>query len=77
MDFLTVLTVKTLSEEMRTPVLLYNTAIRHLYATFLYEPVEGVFKPAEILSFPESGFCGYSIELYQIIVKAFGSFNLS
>ncbi len=77
MNFLTILTVKTLGEKMGASILFYQTAIRHFYATFIYKPIERVFQSAEILRFPESGFSGYTVEFYQVIVEAFRSFNLS
>jgi len=77
MDFLAILTVKTLGEKVGASILLYQTAIRHFYATFLYKPIEGIFQTTEILRFPESGFGGDSVEFYQVIVKAFRSLNLS
>lgn len=62
---------------MGASILFYQTTIRHIYAAFLYEPIEGIFQTTEILCFPKSGFSGDAVEFYQIIVKSFRSFNLS
>lgn len=51
MDFLAIFAIKSLCQEMCSAIFFYQRTFRHLYPTFLYQFIKGIFQPAIIFRF--------------------------
>ena len=75
-NFLPVLAVEALGQEMRPSVLLYQRTLRHLYATSLDQFVERILQTSIVLRFLESDFCRHTVQFNQIVVETSWGFHL-